>query len=222
MRTMTRIDRAWVAAIIEGEGTFGHPARPCGRIRVVMTDRDVIQRLQDVTGLGLIHNRGRRLAHHKDAWDWLVTRRANVCALSEEIAPILLSRRRTSLEPAFLAMGRPMPDPVAMQPGPPESWAWIAGLIEGEGWISPGPNTVSRSPVVGVESTDIDVINRIAHLADAGRVIAIPNVPSGCKPRWRWAAHSRSDVWRVLTGILPLLGDRRTARAKYVLGVIGA
>jgi hypothetical protein len=187
-----------------------------------MTDCDVVQRLKNITGLGLVHNRGRRLSHHKEVWDWAVTRRANVSALAGEIAPLLLSRRRASLESVFRAEGRPMPAAATLRPGDPESWAWIAGLIEGEGWISPGPTTTSRSPVVGVESTDLDVINRLADLAGAGRVNMLSGIPAQWKPRWRWTVHSRADTWQVLTGILPLLGDRRTERAKYVLSVIGA
>jgi hypothetical protein len=219
---MSRVDRAWITAIVEGEGTFNRVRRPCGYIRVAMTDQDIVQRLRDVTGLGLVHSRGRRMAHQKDVWDWTVTRRANVCTLAETLAPLLLSRRRASLEPILRADGRMLPSVIDLRPGLPESWAWVAGLIEGEGWIGPGPETAKRAPVVGVESTDYDVVERLGRLTELGHINSIINVPPGMKPKWRWSIHSRAGTWRVLTSILPLLGERRRARAMRVLDVIGS
>jgi hypothetical protein len=58
LHTMTDVEKAWLAGIIEGEGTFGRVGRPGGQIRVVMTDQDVIHRLHAITGLGLIHEPG--------------------------------------------------------------------------------------------------------------------------------------------------------------------
>jgi hypothetical protein len=222
MHAMTGANRAWIAAIIEGEGTFARTRRPCGLIRVAMTDLDVVERLKNVTGLGLVHDRGRRLAHHKDVWDWAVTRRENVCTLTEEIAPILLGRRRASAESVLWADGRIMPLTAVMLPGEPESWAWVAGLIEGDGWISPAPGGAARTTVVGVESTDLDVIERLACLTKAGHINELRVDRAHHKPRWRWTVHGRDAIRRVLTGTLPLLGERRTARAEYVLGVINA
>jgi hypothetical protein len=220
MRAMSSVDRAWLTAILEGEGTFGHPQRAYGQIRVTMTDRDVVERLREVTGLGLIHNRGHRQSHHKDVWDWAVTRKESVCALAEWIAPILLSRRRASVETTLQADGRVLPAAMEMRPGKAESWAWVAGLIEGEGWIAPTPDTVSRKPVVGVESTDLDVIERLAFLSEVGQISELRNIPNNHKQKWRWTVTSRAATRLVLVEILPLLGERRTNRAKYVLGVI--
>jgi hypothetical protein len=162
------------------------------------------------------------MAHHKDVWDWTVTRRANVCALAEALAPLLLSRRRASLEPMLSADGRRLPSAIDLRPGLPESWAWVAGLIEGEGWIGPRPESAKRTPVVGVESTDYDVVERLGRLTELGHINSIINVPPGMKPRWRWSIRSRAGTWRVLTSILPLLGERRRTRAMCVLDVIGS
>jgi hypothetical protein len=41
LRSLTDTDRAWLAGIVEGEGTFSRPNSPWGLIRVVMTDKDV-------------------------------------------------------------------------------------------------------------------------------------------------------------------------------------
>jgi hypothetical protein len=49
---MTATDIAWLAGIIEGEGTFGRKGHPAGQVRVQMTDEDVIDRLHSLTGVG--------------------------------------------------------------------------------------------------------------------------------------------------------------------------
>jgi len=185
-----------------------------------MTDRDVIERLQEVTGLGLIHDRGRRRDHWKQVWDWTVLRRENMCAIASELAPLLLQRRRESMEFIFRAADIPMPAVVPLRRGEPVAWAWVAGLIEGEGWITPRPDGASRSVGVNVESTDRDVIERLADLTGTGNVIRIAHVRPNEKPRWAWRASSRSGARQVLTAILPMLGERRTARANYVIGLI--
>ena len=99
--------------------------------------------------------------------------------------------------------------------------AWVAAIIEGEGTFRPAPGAARQSPVLGVESTDLDVIERLAQLTEVGHVNALSNVPDRFKPRWRWTVRSRAATRQVLTEILPQLGERRADRATYVLGVIG-
>jgi hypothetical protein len=220
LRAMSPDERAWLTGIVEGEGTFVRAGRPGGQIRVVMTDQDVIQRLQIVTGLGLVHNRGRRSAQYKIAWEWAVTRRENVCTLAKELAPLLLRRRRESLQFIFDAAGRMLPPAEELPTRSPESWAWAAGLIEGEGWIGPGPRAVRKSSIVAVESTDHDVIERLAAATGFGHVTSVDQRASDWKPGWRWSVHSQADVYAVLSAILPLLGNRRAGRAHYALNWI--
>jgi hypothetical protein len=114
-----------------------------------------------------------------------------------------------------------MPPVQAPKPGSPEAWAWIAGLIEGEGWMSPGPRTAKRTPVIAVESSDRDVIERIATLTGIARIADIRQRNPACKPGWRWSACSKADTRRLIVAILPRLGQRRTERAQYVLSQIG-
>jgi hypothetical protein len=217
MLAMTGADRAWVAAIIEGEGTFAHTRRPCGLIRVAMTDLDVVERLKEITGLGLVHARGRRLAHHKDVWDWAVTRRENVCTLTEEIAPILLGRRRASAESVLGADGRTMPPPTAMRPGEPESWGWVAGLIEGEGCIVPGPSSKDQRPRISLDMTDFDVIERLTTLTSAGTTMEIASRRPRGRPLRRWNVSRKAEIRTVIENVMPHLGARRKERAAYAL-----
>jgi len=222
LNCMLPIERAWLAGIVEGEGTFGRTGRPGGQIRVVMTDQDVVRRLQSLTGLGLVHNRGRRAAHHKTVWEWAVTRRENVCTLALELAPLLLMRRRTAIEFIMRAGGQSVPLAATLRPGTDESWAWVAGSLEGEGWISPAPRAVQQTPRVAAESTDRDAIERLALLTQAGHVADLSPRVAGYKPSWRWSVYSYADTRFVLSAILPWLGERRTERAHYVLGLVDA
>ena len=216
---MSPTELGWLAGIIEGEGCFPKGSKPCGRLRVAMTDRDIIERLQTVTGLGLIHDRGRRHDHWKQVWDWTVLRRENMCAIAEAIAPLLLQRRRDQMSFIFQAAGMPMPPIAALVYGQPDAWGWVAGLIEGEGWILPAPQGARRGLSVNVQSTDLDVIERLAELTAVGRVHSIAHVRSGEKPRWAWRVSNRRDTCHVLDAIHPLLGERRKARADYALSI---
>jgi hypothetical protein len=219
---MTPVERGWVAGIVEGEGCFVKGSKPCGRLRVAMTDLDVVQRLQDTTGIGLVHDRGRRQAHHKQVWDWTVLRRENMCNLATEIAPLLLQRRREAMSFIFRAADLSMPPATVPAAGSPDAWGWVAGLIEGEGWISPAPDAIRRQVNVNVESTDYDVIERLAELTGVGRICGIAHIKPGEKPRWAWRVNSRPGTQYVLDAIFPLLGQRRTARAAYALDVISS
>lgn len=179
IRLMDHADLAWLAAIIEGEGTFGRNGRPGGQVRVVMTDQDIVRRLEAITGIGRVHGRGQRTVRHKPTWEWCVTRRGSVGELVRMLAPFLLERRRRQIAGIVAANGDALPAAAPMTPGDPASWAWIAGLIEGEGWMAPGPTSAKRDLVIGVESTDRDVIDRLADLAEAGRITAIHRHPEG-------------------------------------------
>lgn len=95
---------AWVAGIVEGEGslhrnrkvrngtTYVYPA-----VRVAMTDEDVVRRLQTITGLGRItgpHLPPSRDAHHKPHFQWSVGRTDEALTLIAMIWPHLGERRR--------------------------------------------------------------------------------------------------------------------------------
>jgi hypothetical protein len=217
---MSTNELAWVAGVVDGEGTFGRVGRPGGRVRVVMTDVDVIERLHELTGVGLVYDRGRRDGTHKPVWEWDVTRRASVKELVRALAPLLSARRRETVERILSANGEALP--AAVPPSGPARWSWIAGIIEAEGWIMPGPETVRRSPMLGVESTDRDVIDLLADLTGVGYLLGLDRRPGAWKPSWRWSVTRGDDVRGVLAAITPHLGVRRKARAEYVLSQISS
>jgi hypothetical protein len=194
MRRMNTAEAAWVAGVVEGEGTFRRDRRRAGQIRVVMTDRDIVERLREVTGLGLIYDRGRRKAHYRQAWEWQVTRRNSVGLLVSELAPFLLSRRRRMIGHLLLEHGTEIPEQMVLPSDSDEAWAWVAGIVEGEGWIGPRPGGSRKSPVLSVESTDRDVLDRLADLTKLGHILDV----SRGKPQLESnvAVERHDGVWR--------------------------
>ena len=88
---MTSDQVAWVAGILEGEGSF--ISGKAAGITVTMTDLDIIRRLQQVTGVGRIHPTTRRKDYHKDAWIWAVRRRTHIRQVVNAVLPWLGERR---------------------------------------------------------------------------------------------------------------------------------
>jgi len=215
---MSDTDHAWLAGIVEGEGTFSRPNSQWGLVRVVMTDKDIIDRLLAVTGIGLIHAHKSRKPHHLQAWDWTVLRRANVHQLCGTLAPLLLERRRAAIKAILAANGDALPPRVAPVIGSPAAWAWLAALIDGEGWISPAPESRQQKLTIGVQSTDHDVVDQIHRLAAVGTVIALRRQEQPhYKPSWRWTVTNRLGIETVLRAVLPYLGHRRSQRVMHVL-----
>lgn len=200
---MSPVEVAWTAGVVEGEGSIRKGGKLRGRLCIAITNHDIIERLHRTTGIGIMHDQGRQREHYKQVWDWTVTRRENMCAIATAVAPLLLRRRREQISSISDAAGLSMPDAASLNPGEPAAWGWVAGLIEGEGWISPAPGSTRRSFGVAVESTDLDVIERLAQLTGAGYTFAIKRVRPGERPRWSWKVSSRAETVRVLTAIRP-------------------
>jgi hypothetical protein len=98
---------AWVAGIIEGEGSFMVKHRgnsPTAEVSISMTDEDVLLRVQRVTGLGRLYGpyvRGRS----KPTWYWRISR-INDCILFGELMwPLMGQRRKAQIETMWKACG---------------------------------------------------------------------------------------------------------------------
>jgi hypothetical protein len=95
---MTSDQVAWVAGILEGEGSF--ISGKAAGITVTITDLDIIRRLQQVTGVGRIHPTTRRKDYHKDAWIWAVRRRTHIRQVVNAVALAWRTAVRCSTQPA--------------------------------------------------------------------------------------------------------------------------
>ena len=93
---------------------------------------------------------------------------------------------------------------------------WACGLFEGEGCIS--PRTGSKRVYIRVGSTDLDVLERFQQVVNCG---AIHKRKAPRNPRWKqaweWSCGKQSDVKRLITAFLPMLGSRRAYSALNAL-----
>jgi hypothetical protein len=96
---LSEADIAWVAGILEGEGCWTRK-RNGSRwwIAVRMTDKDIIDRLAQVTGVGRISQDRPRRPHHKMAWAWLVMARPHREWLTVQVWPRMGERRARRIE----------------------------------------------------------------------------------------------------------------------------
>ena len=87
-------EAAGVAGILEGEGCWtAHTGRKGWLVAVRMTDQDIIERLQHLTGVGRI-SRAESPRGHKTAWAWQISARPHREWLTLTVWPWLGLRRR--------------------------------------------------------------------------------------------------------------------------------
>lgn len=207
-RTLSASRAAWLAGLLEGEGTFvpWAPPRRGGVIRVQMTDEDVIVRVLATTGVGRLETFTPKNPRHKQSWRVTVQRAAHVLWLTQHIAPLMCSRRRAAIERLRnnFADFPPAPDAIRLPTFPDQTAvAWAAGLIEGEGWILPDE--------IGVQSTDRDVLERLLDLTGVGQVHDVNRQKSHHRDSHVWRVTRRSAADDLLTLVRPWLGERRGA-----------
>lgn len=99
--------------------------------------------------------------------------------------------------------------------------AWLAGIIEGEGCINiskPNKGNSNYYARLNVKMTDYDVLAKAQRIF--GGSIKGPEIQDRKKPAWSWQVANRKDLARILLAIVPLMGERRSAKileAAYVL-----
>lgn len=93
------------------------------------------------------------------------------------------------------------------------SWAWLAGVFEGEGSIT---FTGRSSVTLHIGMTDEDVIQRVAAVAAVGWTTTEDRGDKR-KRMYVWRVTTAADVAAVLGRLRPWLGDRRGARADAAL-----
>jgi hypothetical protein len=88
------IDAAWLAGIIEGEGTFSLNSGKYPQVSVMMADRDIVDRCHTVTGFGTINGPINHPRSQKPLFTWQVSRKRDIARLLLLIYPMLGERRQ--------------------------------------------------------------------------------------------------------------------------------
>jgi hypothetical protein len=93
----------WMVGILEGEGTFGHPAPSAPnqpRVAVEMTDEDVIRELSALWGVAIFRKAPRGL--HKASYRVLLRGR-RAAELMRRVLPFMSSRRQARIHAILTA-----------------------------------------------------------------------------------------------------------------------
>jgi hypothetical protein len=105
---LTVTEAAWVAGIVEGEGSI--LIRPTGErkvavnVKVAMCDYDVIERLAEWSGVGNVTGPFMPKGGTKPQWRWTVSARSECVSLLGQIEPFLLARRGAAAREALAAI----------------------------------------------------------------------------------------------------------------------
>lgn len=102
-------------------------------------------------------------------------------------------------------------------------WAWIAGIIEGEGCLRLHQRRTCKTPdgSITVNMTDGDVISKLQRLSGFG-IVSGPHKRGRdhYKPNWNWTVCKAVEVVALLTEIRPWLGKRRGVAADKLMAVM--
>jgi hypothetical protein len=86
--------------------------------------------------------------------------------------------------------------------------AWVAGLLEGEGSFMRGAPSRPNKVIVSMESTDFDVLGRLADLCGVRVSTLSPRNVDRWKPTGRVRLHGSRAV-SLMRAIRPWMGERR-------------
>lgn len=98
---MRDTDIAWLAGIIEGEGTIIIPSDKKLQVNIIvgMTDKDVVQRCHEITGIGTFRSSWTKQGN-KQNYKWCVYKQKDVARILLAIVPLMGERRKKRIEEA--------------------------------------------------------------------------------------------------------------------------
>ncbi|WP_285558995.1 LAGLIDADG family homing endonuclease [Actinoplanes regularis] len=91
----------WVAGLLEGEGTIYISPRKDVSVEMTSTDRDILERMLAITGMGRIYDRPIRDPRWRPTSTWRITRISDVKTLLPTIRPFLMDRRGKAADHAM-------------------------------------------------------------------------------------------------------------------------
>jgi hypothetical protein len=193
-----------------------------------MTDRDIVERIAAIFERAVTALRVRR-PNHKPPFATAI-RGSGAVELMRAVRPHLGERRRRQIDIAIASwsgvparcVGRGHDGArftLLRDREPTRDIAWLAGLLEGEGYFGVNRSGTGTYPTITLEMTDEDVVRRAA--AALGAIRVTRDEPRD--GRWRTtyvATISGSAAAEWMRRLRPLMGRRRTqaidaARAGY-------
>lgn len=101
MKTVSDVDLAWVSGLFEGEGCVGwidtrRRGNNAGYVTIAMVDKDIIDRVERVTGIGRRFEQ--KLKSGKTLYQWRVNKQEDVVAFLTKILPFMGQRRTARIK----------------------------------------------------------------------------------------------------------------------------
>lgn len=105
MNALSRVEAAYLAALIDGEGTVTLSRIHVGQMRYLVVsvcnnERPIIEWVQNVTGIGHITGKRTYSINHGENFTWRIASRRALCLL-ETITPFMLGYKRRRAELAL-------------------------------------------------------------------------------------------------------------------------
>lgn len=219
---------AWVAGIIDGEGSFIFTKRKCktggcfsSAITIGMTDLDVLQRMDFLLKGNLNGPYKYGPSHYKEFWRFSISTNSNVISVIEHIYYFLCERRRDKCDEIIKAYESHYSKKVnlinygshlsELDPGALEIVhnSYCAGILEGEGSIIPHNHKKSGCATVRLVSTDKDIVDRFKTYLDLGKCNGPYKIGPNKKVQWMWSVEDRDGVFKTLDKLKPFLLSRR-------------
>jgi len=104
-----------------------------------------------------------------------------------------------------------------------EKFAWVAGLLEGEGCFKMHPtNKKYVYPQIEVNMADEDIVRRLREFTGVGNVqgpYSNPKKPHH-SPMWRWTVQRSKDATDLMERLLPFMGVRRATKIGSILNEV--
>ena len=96
------------------------------------------------------------------------------------------------------------------------SFEWAIGLFEGEGSLFKDKRSNTWS--IQMRMTDKDVVQMFANVMGTDNLVHDESnqprrIATGRKATYRWTCSRKTEVTRILSKMLPFLGDRRAHKA---------
>jgi hypothetical protein len=228
--TLTGNQLSWLAGILEGEASFmaGTPLRPRKpSVQVIMTDLDVIQRVADMFGVRISINRPKSERFKPRHGTVLVG--GSAVSMMKLIRSLMRERRQAQIDKALACYERLLTFPhrvfrLVDDEIEENDRYWLAGYLEGEGYFSLRTyrdRRIKFRPQVEVESTDLDVIERVQELwlarySIGTKVYSHKQSLKNAKIAYRITAQNDS-ARRIMQDLYPLMGERRQTKIRQIL-----
>lgn len=99
------------------------------------------------------------------------------------------------------------------------TWAWAAGLFEGEGCITRKKN--SNRYELKINLTDLDILEKFQEVVGCGNINQQKyKSKNHHKDIWKWGIYNKADITRLLINMLPYFGNRRACTALNCLDTL--